>query len=384
MTSPLFSGPGAGRRGLTAGPSRRALLKTAGKATAVLAAAALSLTACSTGPAGPAGPAGSATAGSSAASASTSPQFPVTIKHVFGETTIKEQPKRVVTVSWVNDDVAIALGVVPVGVPKNEWGGNDKGSTPWKDAALEKLGAGFGSAKAPVQFSEADGINFTEIAKLNPDVILGAYSGLTEEDYKKLSEIAPVVAHPELAYGTPWQESTTIIGKALGKEAEAAKLVSDTEAAIKDKVSKYPQIAGKSFIYGNLEPDKSDGVNVYTANDNRPRFLTEIGMKLASVVEDNSKGSKEFFIPWSAEKANELKSDVFVTWVPDAATTGSIKADPLLGQIPAIKSGALVADSDNTLTLSISASSPLSLPWSLDTFLPQLASAADKVTATVK
>lgn len=369
MASALFTRSG-GR------PAGRRLRKSAGRAAALLAAVALTLTACSTGP-----------ASSTAADAPSQPAstvFPVTIKHVFGETTIKEQPKRVVTVSWVNDDVAIALGVVPVGVPKNEWGGNDKGSTPWKDAALEELGAGFGSAKAPVQFSEADGINFTEIAKLNPDVILGAYSGLTEEDYKKLSEIAPVVAHPELAYGTPWQDSTTIIGKALGKEAEAAKLVSDTEATIKDKVSKYPQIAGKSFIYGNLEPDKSDGVNVYTANDNRPRFLNEIGMKLASVVEDNSKGSKEFFIPWSAEKANELTSDIFVTWVPDAATTDSIKADPLLGQIPAVKTGALVADSNNTLTLSISASSPLSLPWSLDTFLPQLAGAADKVAAAAK
>lgn len=354
-------------------PAGRSLRKTAGRPAALLAAVALTLTACSTGPA--------TSTATDAPSQPVSIAFPVTIKHLFGETTIKEQPKRIVTVSWVNDDVAIALGVVPVGVPKNEWGGNDKGSTPWKDAALEKLGAGFGSAKAPVQFSEADGINFTEIAKLNPDVILGAYSGLTAEDYKKLSEIAPVVAQPEIAYGTSWQDSATIIGKALGKEAEADKLVSDTEATIKDKVSKYPQITGKTFIYGNLEPDKSDGVNVYTANDNRPRFLSEIGMKLASVVEENSKGSKEFFIPWSAEKANELTSDIFVTWVPDAATTGSIKADPLLGQIPAIKSGALVADSNNTLTLSISASSPLSLPWSLDTFLPQLATAADKVTA---
>lgn len=188
-----------------------------------------------------------------------------------------------------------------------------------------------------------------------------------------------MVAHPEVAYGTSWQDSTSIIGKALGKEAEATKLIADTEATIKEKVAKYPQIAGKSFIYGNLEPASADGVNVYTANDNRPRFLSEIGMKLASVVEDNSKGSKEFFIPWSAEKANELESDIFVTWVPDAATTDSIKSDPLLGQIPAIKTGALVADSDNTLTLSISASSPLSLPWSLDTFLPQLATAADAV-----
>ena len=362
MTSPLFSGPSA---------TRRTLFKSAGKATAVLAAAALTLSACSTGPA--------SSAGDASASSSSSSRFPVTIEHVYGETTIEKQPTRVATVSWVNDDVAIALGVVPVGVPKNEWGGNEQGSTPWKDAALEELGAGFGSDKAPVQYSEADGINFTEIAKLTPDVILAAYSGLTEEDYKKLTEIAPVVAHPELAYGTSWQDSTSIIGKALGKDAEAAKLVSDTEATIKENVAEYPQITGKSFIYGNLEPASADGVNVYTANDNRPRFLSEIGMKLAPVVEENSKGSKEFFIPWSAEKANELESDIFVTWVPDAATTDSIKSDPLLGQIPAIKNGALVADSDNTLTLSISASSPLSLPWSLDTFLPQLASAADAV-----
>lgn len=367
MTSPHFSGPTA---------TRRTLFKSAGKATAVLAAAALTLSACATGPAASTSDAG--------ASTTSSAQFPVTIKHVFGETTIKEQPTRVATVSWVNDDVAIALGVVPVGVPKNEWGGNEQGSTPWKDAALTELGAGFGSEKAPVQYSEADGINFTEIAKLTPDVILAAYSGLTEEDYKKLSEIAPVVAHPEVAYGTSWQDSTAIIGRALGKDAEAAKLVSDTEATIKDKVSKYPQIAGKSFIYGNLEPASADGVNVYTANDNRPRFLSGIGMQPASVVEENSKGSKEFFIKWSAENANELDSDIFVTWVPDAATADSIKADPLLGQIPAIRNGALVADSDNTLTLSISASSPLSLPWSLDTFLPQLASAADKIAAAVK
>ncbi|MFD5278120.1 iron-siderophore ABC transporter substrate-binding protein [Pseudarthrobacter sp. NPDC058362] len=359
MTSPLFPGLSA---------TRRTLLKSAGKASAVLAAAALTLSACSTGP-----------ASSAPAETGSEGQFPVTIEHVYGETTIEKQPTRVATVSWVNDDVAIALGVVPVGVPKNEWGGNDKGSTPWKDAVLEKLGAGFGTEKAPAQYSEADGINFTEVAKLNPDVILAAYSGLTEEDYKKLSEIAPVVAHPELAYGTSWQDSTSIIGKALGKEAEAAKLISDTEATIKEKVAEYPQIQGKSFIYGNLEPAKGDGVNVYTANDNRPRFLSEIGMKLAPVVEEKSKGSKEFFLPWSAEKANELESDVFVTWVPDSSTTKAIKADPLLSQIPAIKDGALVADSDNTLTLSISASSPLSLPWSLDTFLPQLATAADAV-----
>lgn len=360
MTSPHFPGPST---------TRRTLFKSAGKATAVLAAAALTLSACSTGPAN--------SSADSTASSSSSAQFPVTIKHVYGKTIIEKQPTRVATVSWVNDDVSIALGVVPVGVPKNEWGGNGQGSTPWKDAALEELSAGFGSSKAPVQYSEADGINFTEIAKLAPDVILAAYSGLTEEDYKKLSEIAPVVAHPELAYGTSWQDATTLIGKALGKDSEAAKLISDTEATVKEEAAKYPQIAGKTFIYGYALPSDPSQTGIYTANDNRPKFLSSIGMKLAPVAEQASAGSKEFFVPWSAEKVNELESDIFLSSVEEASDADAIKNDPLLGQIPAVKKGAFVADANKSLVLAISASSPLSLPWALDTFLPELATAAD-------
>ena len=66
-----------------------------------------------------------------------------------------------------------------------------------------------------------------------------------------------------------------------------------------------------------------------------------------------------------------------MTWVPDSGTRDAIATDPLLGQIPAVQSGALVADSDNTLTLAVSAANPLSLLWALDTFLPLLGEAAD-------
>ncbi|MDJ0318489.1 iron-siderophore ABC transporter substrate-binding protein [Arthrobacter antibioticus] len=305
--------------------------------------------------------------------------FPVTVKHIYGETVIKSVPQRVATVSWANDDIAIALGVVPVGMPRNEYGGNEKFSTAWKDAALEKAGAAIGSEKAPAQYSEADGINFTEIAKTTPDLILAAYSGLSQEDYDKLSKIAPVIAFPETAYGTSWQDSTTMIGAALGKSAAAKDLIATTEKTITDQAEKYPQIAGKTFIYGNLQPGKGEGVNVYLSGDNRPKFLSSIGMVLAPVVVKAEKGVKDFFLLWSAEKANELDSDVFISWVPDNQTKEAIAKDPLLGQIPAIKSGAFVADTDEMLTLAISASSPLSLPWALDTFLPQLAEAADKV-----
>lgn len=337
--------------------------------TASLAALGLGLSSCSTGAVGGNDPQGTKAVNDA---------FPVTVKHVYGETVIKAAPQRVATVSWVNDDIAIALGVVPVGMPKNEWGGNEQGSVPWKDAALEKLGAAIGTDKAPVQYSEADGVNFTELAKTSPDLILAAYSGLTQEDYDKLSKIAPVIAFPKDPYGTSWQDSTTMIGAALGRSTAAKELIDATEKAVAEQAAKYPSIKDKTFIYGNLEPAKSDGVNVYLSGDNRPKFLTSIGMVLAPVVVEAEKGVSEFYLPWSAEKANELASDVFVSWVPDTKTKEAIVKDPLLGQIPAVKTGAFVADSDNTLTLAISASSPLSLPWALDAFLPQLAAAADK------
>ncbi|WP_179390397.1 iron-siderophore ABC transporter substrate-binding protein [Psychromicrobium silvestre] len=334
-----------------------------------VAAVALLLSSCSTG---------SVASGDQSTSASAaSDQFPVTLKSVFGETTIKTQPQRVATVSWVNDDVALALGVVPVGMPKVEWGGDDKGLTPWKSDALSKLGASLGTAKAPALYSEADGINFTEVAKTTPDVILAAYSGLSKEDYDKLSKIAPVVAYQGEPYGTSWQDSTTLIGQALGKSSQAKELIASTDQSIKDEAAKYPQLAGKTFISGNLEPGKADGVNIYTPLDNRPKFLSSLGMKLAPVVETASKGSTAFYLPWSLEKANELSSDIFVSWVPDAGSKDAIIKDPLLGQVPAIKKGALVADPDKTLNLSISAASPLSLVWGLDRFVPQLAAAVD-------
>lgn len=339
---------------------------------ALLAAAAvLSVSACSTGPAS------GESAGSGGNEAGAADAFPVTIEHALGETVLEEKPERVATVSWVNADVSLALGVVPVGMPTDTYGGNDKGSTPWKDAKLDELGAPIGSEDAPVQYSETDGLPFDDIAATDPDVILAAYSGLSQEDYDTLSDIAPVVAYPETAYGTAWQDSTRLVGEALGLSEQAEDLVADTEKAIEDAAADYPQLEGKSFIYGTLDPAGAEPVSLYTANDNRPRFLSSLGMKEAEVISSAAEGSDEFFIPWSAERANELESDVFVTWVPDEATKDAIATDPLLGQIPAVKSGALVADSDNTLTLAISAASPLSLPWALEEFLPLLGDAVD-------
>ena len=62
--------------------------------------------------------------------------FPVTITHGLGEAVIPAEPQRIVTIGWITQDVVLALGEVPVGIPLQEWGGDENGILPWvADAA---------------------------------------------------------------------------------------------------------------------------------------------------------------------------------------------------------------------------------------------------------
>src|SRR5689334_17866288 len=68
-----------------------------------------------------------ATPGTASSGAS---QFPATVTTAFGDVTISKQPERVVALGWSDADVALSLGVQPVGAA--DWlafGGDGQG--PW-------------------------------------------------------------------------------------------------------------------------------------------------------------------------------------------------------------------------------------------------------------
>ena len=124
----MSSDPSQTRRQL----SRRSLL---GSGLAV--ASLMGLAACSTGSRDGGG--SDAAPGASTSSTPTD-TFPVTVKHALGSTTVEKAPERVVCVGASNtQDFVAALGVVPVGMTKVAWGGNDKGSTDWFDAKVSEL-----------------------------------------------------------------------------------------------------------------------------------------------------------------------------------------------------------------------------------------------------
>src|ERR671923_237503 len=121
--------------------------------------------------------------------------------------------------------LALALGLTPVGV--TDWFGDQPDAVwPWAQDELRDLGD-----DPPEVVGDAETINFERIARLRPDVILALYSGLTDDDYETLSEIAPTVAQPDRYpdYGIPWEDQTRTIGEVLGRADEADTLVRGVE-----------------------------------------------------------------------------------------------------------------------------------------------------------
>ncbi|MFT3886743.1 MAG: iron-siderophore ABC transporter substrate-binding protein [Arachnia sp.] len=340
---------------------------------AAFGAAALALSACSGGTPAPTTPAPQAPTSGSAAPSTSAPaaDYPIVIEHALGTTTIPAKPERVATVNWANHEVPLALGVVPVGMAAANFGDDDgDGLLPWVSEKLTELGA-----ETPVLFDETDGIDFEAVADTKPDVILAAYSGLTQEDYDTLSEIAPTVAYPKAAWSTSWRDVIRFNAKGMGMEKEGDALVASLEAEIGETVAKHPELKGKATMFvTHVDTADLSKVNFYTANDTRAAFFEDLGLTTPAAVAEAS-AAGEFSGSVSAEQVDMFDDvDLIVTY-GDQALVDTLKADPLLSQMPAIKNNAVVF-LDGSGPLGTAANpTPLSISWVLEDYVTMLANA---------
>lgn len=342
---------------------------------ALAATTAVVFSGCSTGPTG-GGTSPEAGGGMSTQAPADESAFPVTIEHVYGETTIDQLPTRVATVGWSDQDVVVALGEVPVGATKITWGGNEAGSTDYFDEALAEL-----DPNAEItRYDDSDGIPIDEIAALQPDLILGVNSGLTEEEYDQLSKIADTIAYPKIAWGTSWEDSLEIIGTALGRSDKAAEVRAATNAMLDQVTVDYPQLEGMSFAWTWFNAADLSTIGIYTPTDLRPQMMRRFGMVDAPKVIEISAGTDGFSANLSAEQSDQLDADLIVFYIESAGQDEQFKADPLIGQIPALQRGAYVASLDNSIALTMSSPSPLSIPVAIEAFLPQIVEAAANAT----
>ncbi|MEU6146905.1 ABC transporter substrate-binding protein [Streptomyces sp. NPDC047081] len=302
--------------------------------------------------------------------------FPVSIKHAFGTTVIEKKPTRVATIVWSNHDAALALDVVPVGIPKQTYGDQDgDGVLSWTAKKLTAL-----KAKTPTLFDESDGLDFEAIADTRPDVILASYSGISKDDYTTLSEIAPTVAYPSLAFGTSWRDTIKLDARALGLASEGDTLVASLEKTIGDAATSHPTIKGRTALVGYFDPEDFSKVGYYTSHDVRNQFSVDLGMKIPASLATLSAKTDEFYGTISAEKADVFDDvDVIVTYGDDKLL-GRLRKDPLLGKIPAIAKGAVVVIPDGSeLAAALSPPTALTIPATTDEYAGLLADAVAKL-----
>lgn len=315
-------------------------------------------------------------ASTTAAESDTSGDFtPITIEHALGTTTIESKPERVATVAWANHEVPLALGIVPVGMAAANFGDDDgDGLLPWVEEKLTEL-----DAETPVLFDETDGIDFEAVADTNPDVILAAYSGLTQEDYDTLSDIAPVVAYPETAWGTSWRDMITFNSEAMGLAEEGDALIAELETEITDTAAQYPSLAGTSAMFlTHVDTTDLSEVSFYTTHDTRVAFFDDLGLSQPASIAEASAATDKFSLTQSAEQADAFGDvDVIVTYGGDELVA-ALEADPLLSQMPAVQNKAIVALPGSSPLGTAANPTPLSISWILDDYAALLAAAADK------
>jgi iron complex transport system substrate-binding protein len=305
-------------------------------------------------------------------SAATESAFPVTIDHKFGRTTITSEPKRVVVVGLVEQDALLSVGVVPVGT--TEWFGEQPGAIwPWATAKL-------GGAAKPTVLSNTDGIRFEKVAALRPDLILGLYSGLGDQDYKTLSKIAPTVAQPPgaLDFGASWQDVTRIVGTAVGRKTEADKVVAGVQGTIAAVRAAHPEFAGKTALMATTY----EGYYVYGPQDARGRLLTDLGFTLPDGLAAVT--GKDFGANLSKERTDMLDTDVLVWLVDDyAKDRAKVQSDPLYAKLNVKTEGRDIYLANNEVEGSATSFvTVLSLPFLLGQLVPQMAAAVDGNPAT--
>ena len=322
-----------------------------------------------------------AACGRSKSASSTTSGKTISIKHVYGTTEVPADATKVATVAWANQDVLLALGIMPLGFSKQTWGVTDgSGMLPWTKEKVDELTAN--GAAQPKLFDDDGGvkINPQAVNATKPEVILAVYSGMSKEEYETLSKIAPTVAYPKVAWGTPWRETIAINATAVGKKTEGDTLVADLEKQVADAVAKHPQIKGKAATFCYTAAGDATTFGYYPTADPRTAFLPDLGMKVPASVEKTSKeNASAFNVDISTENADSLNDFDLIVMYGTESDLAAMQANSLLSQVRAIKNGAVAFVGNSDPMAASTNPGPLSIPWGIEKYVGLIATAAGKV-----
>ncbi|MFD9423868.1 MULTISPECIES: ABC transporter substrate-binding protein [unclassified Streptomyces] len=232
-----------------------------------------------------------------------------TVSTVNGNVEVPVAPKRVVVLDSGELDSALSLGVRPVGATHSAT----------EDSFPSYLPAS--ETKDIKQVGEIANPNMEAVAALKPDLILT--SKVRDGDrYEQLSKIAPTVMTE--ATGSAWKENFQLHADALGKKAEAKKVI----AAYDAQVAKVTEAIGGKEKAAATEVNfvrfvEGAEIRIYGKQNYIGSLLADLGTGRPAITDKAKDG---FSYDVSPEKIDLADADViFTSTYGDPGKAGTTK-----------------------------------------------------------
>ncbi len=290
-----------------------------------------------------------------------------TVEHLRGSTVVPDDPRRIVTVGFSDQDPVLALGGNLVGV--TDWYGDYEFATwPWAQAAL---GAQRPAVLNKGKFTGTPDYRYEEIAALKPDLIVGMYTKMNPEQYDRLSVIAPTIGPPKghKEFATPWDVATRLAGDALGKRAEADRRIAEVNERFARARAAHPQFKGRTALVAErFQPGSS---YVRSPGDPRSQLLAGLGFTVPEVVSD---GARNDGAPVGDENMALLDKDVLVWNIGNKPSRRTeIEALPIYHSLGVVRAGRSVFIDDPVVSGAWTWGTVLSIPTVIDTLASSIA-----------
>lgn len=284
-------------------------------------------------------------------------EYPLTLKTWAGETVLEERPERVAVIGFsTNVDALEAIGVTPVYTLGDE-------AWEWRDAGWE---AGIEVVDTATR---RDPLNFEGIAAADPDLIIATNFIFDEADYRKLTDIAPVLENEEQVQGDQidWRGHQRLIGETLDLAEASETAISEAEQAIEDAAGQLEELAGSTIT---IAYDYTDaGLDYYTTTGGTAEQIVEqLGFAPNPLAENFVEDAGV-----SDEQLGLLDADLLVMFYNDDAARDAREGMELFQTLPPVEEGRYVSvladeagSGGNATWVLRRGASTLSLPWAVN------------------
>ncbi len=251
--------------------------------------------------------------------------------HEHGSTQITSAPTAVAALGPGDADAVLSLGLQPVAIA-------GAGST--LPSWLQSKITGNPSVKDTIGF-----IDTSAIQSAKPDVII-ATGDIDEATYQRLSAIAPTVTQPkDTSRAWNWQTQLKWIGKILGREDDADKLINQVASQQTDLKNQNPKAAGKSVQVINMS---DGGVSQTLTPSNAADYLSSLGLNYDQSLGRQSTDQTSTRSMSDLGKLFQIRTDVLVVARTDKAA-GNGGAAGLPYQLSTYRGSMIIVDDPNII-----------------------------------